>query len=139
MSRLIRVLLPTLLVLSGLSFNCAKALADDIPPKIDQTEALDLTYEVTKKHNPDKGSLEYSGLSRQERFFTFQGIGPVAGSYGFFAVNPWTGDVWALWGCKRQSTSGLKKLQAKIRERFTKNELKSYQTLRDIRSECITD
>lgn len=139
MSISIRRFLLTLLVLSGVSLNCTKALADDIPQKIDATEALDLTYEVTKRHNPDKGSLEYSGLSRHETFFTFQGVGPTAGSYGFFAVNPWTGDVWALWGCKRQSTSGLKKLQAKIRERFTKGELKSYQTLRDIRPECITD
>lgn len=135
----IRVLLFTLLILSGVSLNWAKVRADDIPQKIDATEAWDLAYEATKKHNPDKGSLEYGGLSRRESFFTFQGLGPVAGSYGFFAVNPWTGDVWALWGCRRQTTSGLRKLQAKIRARFTKDELKRYQILRDIRPECITD
>lgn len=96
MSMSIRIRLSATLILLGLSLNCVRALADEIPQKIDTTEAQDLTYEVTKKHNPDKGSLEYSGLSRHERFFTFQGLGPVAGSYGFFAVNPWTGDVWAL-------------------------------------------
>jgi len=33
------------------------------------------------------------------RFFEFDGVDQFGnGSFGFFAVNPWTGDVWALWG-----------------------------------------
>lgn len=135
----IKILLSATLILLGLSLNCVRALADEIPQKISAEEALDLTYEVTKKHNPEKGSLDYSGQSDREKFFKFQGLGPVAGSYGFFAVNPWTGDVWALWGCKRQSTPSLRKRQAKIRQRFSPEEAKSYQKLRDIRPECITD
>jgi len=84
------------------------------------------------------GAFDYdSNLSPP--FFVFYGVNqpPVEGSFGYFAVNPWTGDVWALWGCRKLSTRALRKSQAEIRKRFTREELKQYARLRRIKPECI--
>ncbi|MGA8549410.1 MAG: hypothetical protein WB678_04145 [Stellaceae bacterium] len=61
-------------------------------------------------------------------FFIYYGINdaPAEGGFGYFAVNPWTGDVWALWGCHKLSTPALRKSQAAIRRHFGRNELKQY-------------
>ena len=59
------------------------------------------------------------------------------GSGGYFAVNPWTGDVWDMWDCGKQySTPGLRKAQAVIRKRFSPAELKEYPRLRDLNPGC---
>lgn len=125
------------LVMTSSLWSGHGVLADDIAPKVDAEESENLIYEGLG-NKPD-GSLDYGGESPPPAFYDFQGLGPVAGSYGFFAVNPWTGDVWALWGCKRLATPTLRKSQAKIRQRFTKDELKQYPKLHKIRPECITD
>jgi len=109
------------------------SLAEEIPQKIASEEARKLALLAT-----GEVSLEYDGPSKYDQFFVFEALGPEAGS-SFFKVNPWTGDVWDEWGCKKLSTPGLRKLQAKIRKRFTKDELKEYQKLRKIRPECVTD
>ncbi len=71
-------------------------------------------------------------------FIVFDGLTkpPVEGSFGVFAVNPWTGDVWNLWGCHRLSTPALRKSQAAIRQRFTREELKQYARLSRLKPEC---
>jgi hypothetical protein len=71
-------------------------------------------------------------------FFVFQGIigHGAADSFGFFAVNPWTGDVWSLFGCKWLSTPTLRKSQAEIRSRFTPDELKEYPRLHRLNPGC---
>jgi hypothetical protein len=58
---------------------------------------------------------------------------------GYFAVNPWTGDVWALWGYRKLSTPALRKSQAGIRRRFARDELQQYARLRRLRPECIIE
>ena len=57
--------------------------------------------------------------------------------HGSFAVNPWTGDVWSLWGCRKLSTLALRKSQVEIRKCFTREELKQYAQLRRLKPECI--
>lgn len=109
------------------------SLAEEIPQKIASEEARKLVQLAT-----GEVSLEYDGASEYDQFFVFEALGPEAGS-SFFKVNPWTGDVWDESGCKKMSTPRLRKLQAKIRQRFTKDELKGYQKLRKIRPECVTD
>ncbi|HZK90298.1 MAG TPA: hypothetical protein VFC56_09150 [Stellaceae bacterium] len=71
-------------------------------------------------------------------FFEFYGITEVS-SFGYFAVNPWTGDVWALWGCRRLSTPALRKSQAAIRRRFSPAELRQYPRLHRLKPECIVE
>ena len=74
---------------------------------------------------PDSDADSVTGLEyfdpdgKSGAFFVFHGLTnpPVEGSFGYFAVNPWTGDVWALWGCHRLSTPALRKSQAAIRRR----------------------
>jgi hypothetical protein len=84
--------------------------------------------------------LEYFDYdSNSGSFFVYNGLTkpPAEGSFGFFAVNPWTGDVWNLWGCQRLSTPALRKSQAAIRRHFTREELKQYARLRRLKPECI--
>ncbi len=64
---------------------------------------------------------------------------PAGGSFGFFAVNPWTGDVWALWGCARLSTPALRKSQAAIRRCFTRTEMQQYARLRRLKPTCTVE
>ncbi|HUC60433.1 MAG TPA: hypothetical protein VMF53_00605, partial [Alphaproteobacteria bacterium] len=64
---------------------------------------------------------------------------PRDGSFGYFAVNPWTGDVWNLWGCHKMSTPALRKSQAAIRKRFTADESKHYAELRRLKPGCIVE
>ena len=74
-------------------------------------------------------------------FFSFDALGSSSanGSMGFFAVNPWTGDVWALCGCHLLSTPALRKSQAEIRRHFTPEELKRYAGLRRRKPDCIVE
>lgn len=76
-----------------------------------------------------------------DRFFVFDGLNkpPADGSFGFFAVNRWTGDVWALWGCHRLTSPALRRAQVEIRRRFTRSELKEYVRLHSLKPECIIE
>jgi hypothetical protein len=70
-------------------------------------------------------------------FYEFAGVGPVGGAFGYFGVNPWTGDVWSNWDCKMISTPASVKFQSQIRERLNANQLKRYTVLSKMESWCI--
>lgn len=111
----------------------------DIPWKIDQLTAQRLAVEA---YLPQQrmGMFDPSpGMSAP--FFVFDGLNesPANGSFGFFAVNPWTGDVWDLWGCFRLMTPALHLSQFEIRQRFSQDELKHYAELSSLRPDCIVD
>lgn len=109
------------------------ATGTELPWKIDEQTALRLAAEA---YGVDEKWFDYdAGMSRP--FFVYYGLTESDGSFGFFAVNPWTGDVWSLWGCRRLSTPALRKSQAEIRRRFTLQELKEYRRLSRIKPECI--
>lgn len=98
--------------------------------KISEEEARQLVYEVVKIHNPD---AELTSTPRDDDpdfyFFAASWPNPVGSPMiGYFAVNPWTGDVWDG-GCRRLKSPSLKKHQASIRKRFRFNK-KNYQKLR---------
>jgi len=80
------------------------------------------------------------GRSMSPPFLTFTGVSrpPAEGFFGFYAVDPWTGDVWELRHCERLSTLTLRQSQAEIRERFTPEERKRYAKLRNhLRLRCF--
>ncbi len=107
------------------------------PWKIDETTAQQLAAEGQYGADHYLDSFDFD--SNSDSFFVFDGLNPppAEGSFGFFAVNAWTGDVWNLWGCHRLSTPALRRSQAAIRRRFTRDELKQYARLRRLRPECI--
>jgi hypothetical protein len=127
--------------------GCAIALchgatirAAEIPWKIDEPTAQILAAEgVGDRLNAD--DFDYQGSGMSPPFFAFDVLSrpPAEGSFGFFAVNPWTGDVWALWGCDELSTPALRKSQAAIKRRFTRAELKQYAQLRRLEPDCTVD
>lgn len=107
-----------------------------IPWKINESAAQRLAAEGDNSAT----GLEYFDYdSNSGSFFVYNGLTkpPAEGSFGFFAVNPWTGDVWNLWGCHRLSTPALRKSQGPIRRRFSREELKQYARLRRLKPECI--
>jgi hypothetical protein len=112
--------------------------AADIPWKLDEKTAQALAA-LAAGDGANPGDLDPDLPTNDPPFFVFDGISPppAEGSFGFFAVNPWTGDVWALWGCRKLSTPALRKLQAEIRQRFTREELKQYAKLRNLKPECV--
>ena len=116
----------------------ASAWGEDIPKKIDEDMALRLAAESNHGGLKYLDSYDYEGPSTwTPPFYEFDGLGPVTGSFGFFAVNPWTGDVWSLWDCKKLGTPASRRDLAKIRERFTAEELKQYAKLSRLHPKCM--
>jgi hypothetical protein len=112
----------------------------DIPWKLDEKGA-ELLADLVVGHGVAPGDLDPSPRKFSPPFFAFYGISkpPAEGSYGYFAVNPWTGDVWGLWGCHRLTSPALRKSQAEIRRRFTREEMKQYAKLHRLKPECIVE
>jgi hypothetical protein len=115
-----------------------------IPRKIDVPTAQRLAAEGDHGSETGLGFFDYdSGVSRNftPPFMVFDGLSkpPAEGSFGVFAVNPWTGDVWNLWGCHRLSTPALRKSQAAIRRRFTRDEMKQYARPLRLKPVCIVE
>jgi hypothetical protein len=120
-----------------LRYSVATGSAEN-PWKIDEPTAQRLAAEADHGSATDLDAFDYdSNLSPP--FFVFYGVNepPAEGSFGHFAVNPWTGDVSSLWGCRKLSTPALRKSQAEIRKRFTREELKQYARLRHFKPECV--
>ena len=122
--------------LSVLAVNAS--CAAELTWKIDEDTAQRLAAQAYN-HGMEPKWFDFDpGMSH--RFFEFDGINRSGnGSFGFFAVNPWTGDVWALWGCHKLSTAALRKSQAEIRRRFTRQELKQYPHLSRLKPDCIVE
>ena len=114
--------------------------ATEIPWKIDEPTAQRLAAEGHYGADKYLDVFDYDS-NLGPPFFVYYGLTkpPVEGSFGYFAVNPWTGDVWALWGCHKLSTPALRKSQAEICRRFTREELKQYGRLRRLKPECIVE
>ncbi len=92
------------------------------PPrqKISIDNARRLVYEIVKVHNPG-ADLISSPRSFDRDFYFFAATWPnPTGSpiIGYFAVNPWTGDVWNSAGCEHLTSKSLRKLQNDIRRRL---------------------
>lgn len=125
---------------SMVSTGEAISQSNTIPWKLDETTARNLAV-LAVGHGAEPGDFNYGGASEGYPFFVFDGLSrsPAEGSFGFFAVNPWTGDVWALWGCHKLSTPKLRQSQADIRRRFTADELKQYARLRNLKPDCTVE
>jgi hypothetical protein len=89
---------------------------------------------VAKAEGDAASAFEYSPRMSSP-FLSFQALS-VTSTVGFFAVNPWTGDVWALWGCHKLDTRALRKDQAAIRRKFSATELKQYARLSALKPFC---
>lgn len=111
-----------------------------IPWKLDEPTAERLTAEAVFGADKYLDSFDDQG-NVNPPFFVYYGVNdaPAEGGFGYFAVNPWTGDVWALWGCHKLSTPALRKSQAAIRRRFTREELEQYARLHRLKPECIVE
>jgi hypothetical protein len=119
-----------------LDISLPSAIAGDVPKKLDVDEAEQLAYKALSGHRPrPPGTLWYEpDISLP--FFTFSGAAILAGIDGYWAVNPWTGDVWDLWGCTRPTTPALHRALTDIRHRFTAEERKQYRKLRRLKPVC---
>jgi len=112
--------------------------AAPIPWKIDEATAQRLAAEAEHGSATDLGDFDYDTSQKDPLFCLLRcNSTPAEGSFGYFAVNPWTGDVWALWGCHKLSTPALRKSQAEIRRRFTHEQLKQYTRLRRLKPDSI--
>jgi len=124
----------TVLLFHGIAASTAQ-----IPWKIEEPTAQRLAAEAHYGADEYLDAFNYDGDTMSPPFFVYYGLNepPGEGGFSYFAVNPWTGDVWALWGCHKLSTPALRKSQEEIRKRFTREELKQYTRLRRLKPECI--
>lgn len=136
------------------AFATVPAFAVDpyIPKKVTDLEALDLVFSALYRHKPGEidpysqpstePNLDVTSPKRGAPFYSVQSLGPIAGTAGWYAVNPWTGDVWDFWSCnrvKRLTSPLLRRRQAEIKTRFTTQELQQYDRLRDLDPGCLLD
>lgn len=123
-----------------LSAHCHSVDAKTVtfPPKIDEATAERLVSEANFNDERHVDDLEYDGPAANGDFFQFTLVTSYGPSFvaGFSAVNPWTGDVWDLWSCKRLSTPLLRRSQARIHALFTGAERKRYPALRRLKPFC---
>lgn len=142
-----RFLAPVLMLIIGVAVqfhDAATARETSIPRKLDEPTAERLAAEAVFGADKLLEYLDYDeNISRTftPPFIVFDGLSkpPAEGSFGFFAVNPWTGDVRNMWGCHRLSTPALRKSQAEIRRRFTAAEMKQYARLRSLKPICTIE
>lgn len=114
-----------------------RAAVAEPPFKIDERTASRLAVEAYD-HGRDPRSFDYDPGMGQP-FFVYDGINEPNGSFGFFAVNPWTGHVWALWGCHKLDTPARRRSLAEIRRPFTRKELSQYRRLANLKPFCIVE
>jgi hypothetical protein len=126
----------TMLVSHGVPTRAA-----EVPWKINEPTAQRLAAEAHYGADKYLDAFDYDTNRGNPPFFIFYGLNqaPAEGGFGYFAVNPWTGDAWALWGCRKLSTPALRKSQAEIRQRFTREEKRQYARLRRLKPECIVE
>ncbi len=130
------------------------ALGSDtlIPKKVTDLEAMDLVFAALYRHRPGEidpyshpatePNLDVTTPKRDAPFYAVESLGQKAGTVGWYAVNPWTGDVWDYWSCnrvKRLTSPLLRRRQAEIKTRFSKQELQDYDRLRDLDPGCLLD
>jgi hypothetical protein len=136
-----RLILHALALVGAAITLCHGAAASEtkISRKINEPTAQRLAAQAVYGADKYLDSFDYD--SDNGSFIVFNTISkpPAEGGFGYFAVNAWTGDVWALWGCHRMSTPALRKSQAAIRRHFPLAELKQYATLRRLKPECIVE
>jgi hypothetical protein len=140
MMNLRSVLVATAIIGTPFLFQAAPSRAAEIPWKIDKPMAARLVSEALRDNHSIVKWLEDSP-DMSDPFFVFDGLNkpPRQGSFGYFAVNPWTGDVWALWGCTKVKSPTVQRSQERIKRRFTSQELAHYAELRDLKPECIVE
>jgi len=124
--------------LVAMIFCGSAARSTEIGWKLDERTARSLAAEGTG-HSKTPEDLDYQGARNNPPFFVFYGLNepPAVGGFGYFAVNPWTGDVWALWGCHKLFTPALRKSLAEIRRQFTQDESRQYRRQARLKPECI--
>jgi hypothetical protein len=119
--------------------RATEAPVTDIPKKLDENMAsilasLAFGHQISPlDFNPENSEIA-------PNFFVFYGLSPppaIMGSFGIFAVNPWTGDVWALWFCKKITSPAARNFQAQIRRLFKPEEMKQYSRLRHLEPPCM--
>jgi hypothetical protein len=126
----------------GICLTCIPklALADNlsISYKIDEPTACELLPLANSQASRCE-DYDYQGDfdSAAYPFYPYEWLGLHGDPLGWFAVNPWTGDVWDIWNCKHITSNALKKKQDRIRQRFTADEIKQYDQLAAIKPTCI--
>lgn len=88
--------------------------------KIGIAEARGLVYEAVKVHNRGAAVIN-SPRTFDPDFYFFTATWPnPTGSpiIGYFAVNPWTGDVWNVTSCERVTSRSLEKQCRNIEKRL---------------------
>jgi len=113
------------------------AFAVEVEEKVDKELGEEL---VALANVVGHGALD--GGWREDGFFIYQLWGESYGTKGWFAVNPWTGDVWDTMAgpnCKHYTTPALAKEQEQIKKRFTKAELKEYKHLSELKPRRLYD
>lgn len=110
----------------------------EVYQRINVQSARELAYLAVKDHNLGV-TLTEAPRPLDPDFYYFGATWPnPSGSpvIGYFAVNPWTGDVWDANGCTRYTSKELNVAQKAIRKR-SRIEGQDYSRLRARRPLCI--
>jgi hypothetical protein len=126
----------------SLSFNVANARPKEVPKKVTEQEAMDL---VGTMYGPSvgEGGFDVTEPDDFNGFYLVADMGPEAGIADWWAVNPWTGDIWSVQLCFFMgpvTSPEIRATQAKFKARFSQAELKEYTRLHRLEpTHCMND
>jgi len=127
----------TLSLVLALTAILSDLTAQNPAQKIGIKEARILAYDAVKLHNPG-ADITSRPRGFDPDFFYFEATWPnPTGSpiIGYFAVNPWTGDVWDAGLCERVISADIKTRQEQIRKR-TKLKKEDFEKMHNKRPRC---
>jgi hypothetical protein len=89
---------------------------DSAPRKLTLNEARELANQPASAHGPVDLTESPRPLDRVFYYLAATWRNPTGSPVaGYYAVNPWTGDVWDVSGCKRLDSETLRKRRDAIR------------------------
>ena len=110
---------------------------DSGPRKLTVDEAQELANQPASAHGPVDLTESPRPLDRVFYYFAATWPNPTGSPMaGYYAVNPWTGDVWDVSGCKRLDSETLRKRRDAIRRESGVSKA-AFARLRDKRPLCI--
>jgi hypothetical protein len=106
-------------------------------PRITSSEARELAGHPAGAHGPVDLTESPRPLDRDFYYFAATWRNPTGSPMtGYYAVNPWTGDVWDVGGCKRLDSAIPRKRREGIRHESGVSK-SLYSRLRERRPLCI--
>jgi len=113
-------------------------ITENLAPKVDN----ELGFKLLALAKGAKHGNLYGGPDDMSPFLIYEEAGKYVGLPVWYAINPWTGDIWNVFpgkDCKHLVNPALVQEQQEIKKRFSTEELKEYKRLSELKPYRMSD